>query len=128
MALTQHQLPSPAPARIARPVRPRRGVTPLAAPAAEVLRIVSDSRTPVFGTALAGGRLRFGYWCPNGSGTGMGGSYVALPTAVCEELLSTGHITLGAPVSDPGKTTYRVSPAHDLGQARDVARTRRWAA
>ncbi|CCK25079.1 hypothetical protein BN159_0700 [Streptomyces davaonensis JCM 4913] len=89
--------------------RPRRAMAPLAAPAADVLRIVSDPRTPVFVTAMAGGRLRYGYWRAAGSGGGVGGCHVALPTDVCEELRSAGRITLGAPVSDPGKTTYRVS-------------------
>ncbi|MGC0334429.1 hypothetical protein RKD23_007419 [Streptomyces sp. SAI-170] len=128
MALAQHQPPSPVAARIPRSVCPRRAVTPLTVPAAEVLRIVSDSRTPVFGTALAGGRLRYGYWRPNGPAAGTGGYYVALPTAVCEELLSTGHITLGAPVSDPGKTTYRVSPARDVKRTEGAGHAGRWAA
>ncbi|MFI9150344.1 hypothetical protein [Streptomyces sp. NPDC053367] len=127
MALIQHQPTTPAPARTARPVPLRRAVTPLAAPSAEVLRIVSDSRTPVFATALAGGRLRYGYWRPAGSAAGPGG-HVALPTDVCEELLSAGRITLGAPVSDPGKTTYRVSPAQDPGRAQSTRRTGCWAA
>ncbi|WP_328868896.1 hypothetical protein OHT76_01725 [Streptomyces sp. NBC_00287] len=83
-------------------------MTPLAAPAADVLRIVSDPHTAVFVTALPGGRLRYGYWRPAAS---TGGCYVALPTDVCEELRSTGRITLGTPVVDPGKTTYRVSVA-----------------
>ncbi|WP_354432175.1 hypothetical protein [Streptomyces sp. FZ201] len=85
--------------------RPRRPATPLAGPAADVLRIVSDPRTPVFVTAHAGGRPRYGYW------RAAGGCYVALPTDVCEELRSAGRITLGNPVHDPGKTTYRVGPA-----------------
>ncbi|WAZ26166.1 hypothetical protein STRCI_007717 [Streptomyces cinnabarinus] len=84
-------------------------MTPLAAPAADVLHIVSDPRTPVFVTAMAGGRLRYGYWRAAGPGGGVGGCHVALPTEVCEALRSAGRITLGAPVSDPGKTTYRVS-------------------
>jgi hypothetical protein len=128
MALTHHQHPSPTPARMPGPLRPRRTVTALPVPAADVLRIVSDSRTPVFATALAGGRLRYGYWRPNGSAAGTGGSYVALPTAVCEELISSGHITLGAAVSDPGKTTCRVSSACDPGRTEGVAHAGRWAA
>ncbi|MBC2907454.1 hypothetical protein [Streptomyces cupreus] len=104
--------------------RPRGPVTPLAAPAADVMRIVSDSRTPVFVTALAGGRLRYGYWRPAGSAGGSGGCHVALPTDVCEELRAAGHITLGAPVTDPGKTTYQVSPSRTLAQAKGAGRER----
>jgi hypothetical protein len=76
-----------------------------------VLRIVSDSRTPVFVTVHTGGRVRYGYWRPVDSATGQGGCYVALPTDVCEELRSSGRITLGEPVTDPSKTTYRIRPA-----------------
>jgi hypothetical protein len=71
----------------------------------------------VFVTAHAGGRLRYGYWRPVGSAGGTGGCYVALPTEVCEELRATGRITLGAPVTDPGKTTYQVSAARTLSRA-----------
>lgn len=91
----------------------------LRAPASDVLRIVSDSRTPVFFTVHAGGRIRYGYWRPVDSDTGRGGCYVALPTDVCEELRSGGRIALGEPVTDPSKTTYRVSTA------RTAARTGR---
>ncbi|MGW0916433.1 hypothetical protein ACWD1Z_32580 [Streptomyces sp. NPDC002784] len=108
--------------------RPRGPVAPLAGPAAEVLRIVSDPRTPVFVTAHAGGRLRYGYWRPVGSAGGTGGCYVALPTDVCEELRATGRITLGAPVTDPGKTTYQVSAARTLSRAEGAVRARRRAA
>ncbi|EGX55512.1 hypothetical protein SZN_32526 [Streptomyces zinciresistens K42] len=76
--------------------------------AADVLRIVADSRTPVFVTVHEGGRIRYGYWRPVDSAAGRGGCYVALPSDVCEELRSGGHIELGEPVTDPSKTTYRV--------------------
>ncbi|MFH8802057.1 hypothetical protein ACH4F6_21025 [Streptomyces sp. NPDC017936] len=76
--------------------------------AADVLRIVSDSRTPVFVTVYESGRRRCGYWQPYDSGTGKGGCYVALPTTICEELYALGRITLGEPVVDPTRTTYRV--------------------
>jgi hypothetical protein len=97
---------------------------PRGASAADVLRLLSDSRTPVFVTAHPGGRLRYGYWRSPDSAIGRGGCYVALPTEVCEELRSTGRITLGEPVTDPAKTTYRVSvvrPRSSAGRARDRA-------
>ncbi|MGX1274164.1 hypothetical protein [Streptomyces phaeoluteigriseus] len=77
---------------------------------ADVLRTVSDARTPVFVTVHANGRRRYSYWRPLDSATGRGGCYVALPTAECDELLSSGRITLGDPLTDPTKTTYRVRP------------------
>ncbi|MGV9451647.1 hypothetical protein [Streptomyces sp. NPDC003635] len=101
-------------------------MTRLTAPAAEVLRIVADPRTPVFLTALTGGRPRYGYWRPADHTGGAGGCFVALPTEVCEDLRSTGRITLGTPVSDPGKTTYRVSES--LKKAEEKGRARSWAA
>nr|WP_240982356.1 hypothetical protein [Streptomyces sp. S3(2020)] len=90
---------------------PSRSTTAPAALAADVLRIVSDSRTPVFVTVHAGGRIRYGYWRPVDSTTGKGGCYVALPTGVCEELRSGGRIAWGEPLTDPSKTTRRVRPA-----------------
>ncbi|MFF4273538.1 hypothetical protein [Streptomyces sp. NPDC001536] len=96
---------------------PPRSTPPLDAPAADVLRIVSDSRTPVFVTVHANGRIRYGYWRPVDSATGRGGCYVALPTGVCEELRSCGRITWGEPVNDPSKTTYRVRPARTPARA-----------
>lgn len=76
-----------------------------------VLRVIADPRTPVFVTVHAGGRRRYGYWQPYDSRTKRGGCYVALPTAVCEELYASGRIALDGPLVDPGKTTYRVRPA-----------------
>ncbi|WP_234426566.1 hypothetical protein [Streptomyces niger] len=122
-----YQPPSPRPARSAsraaarpysRPVsRARsaapadRAASPATAPAtADVLRTIRDSRTPVFVTVRAGGRRRYGYWQPYDSRTNKGGCYVALPTAVCDELYSAGRLTLGEPLEDPTKTTYRVLP------------------
>lgn len=90
---------------------PPRSTTPPDALASDVLRIVSDSRTPVFVTVHASGRIRYGYWRPVDSTTGKGGCYVALPTGVCEELRSGGRIAWGEPVTDPSKTTCRVRPA-----------------
>lgn len=112
--LSMHQAPSLAPV-------PRSGT------AADVLRVVSDPRTPVFLTEHSGGRLRYGYWRSPESDTGRGGCYVALPTEVCEELRHAGHIVLDDPVQDPAKITYRVCPARReprAGQAR-VAETAR---
>lgn len=96
---------------------PPRSTPPPDALAADVLRIVSDSRTPVFVTVHANGRIRYGYWRPVDSVTGRGGCYVALPTGVCEELRSGGRITWGEPVNDPSKTTYRVRPAGSPARA-----------
>lgn len=76
-----------------------------------VLRLMADPRTPVFVTVHTGGRRRYGYWQPYDARTGRGGCYVALPTAVCDRLYDTGRITLGEPLVDPTKTTYRVRPA-----------------
>ncbi|GGU14790.1 hypothetical protein [Streptomyces daghestanicus] len=91
----------------------------------EVLRVMSDPRTPVFATEYMGGRRRYGYWRPMEAGGPQGGCYVALPTAVCEELHAAGRITLGDPIVDPAKTTYRVAPVPPRSAA---ARARRhWA-
>lgn len=76
-----------------------------------MLRIVSDPRTPVFVTEHAGGRRVYGYWRPLDADSGRGGCYVALPAAECDELFAAGRITVGEPVTDPTKTTYRVRPA-----------------
>ncbi|MCX5366473.1 hypothetical protein OG864_48135 [Streptomyces sp. NBC_00124] len=103
--------------RAASLLHPPRSTTPLDAPAADVLRVVSDSRTPVFVTVHAGGRIRYGYWRPVDSATGRGGCYVALPTDVCEELRSGGRIAWGEPVTDPSKTTCRVTLAHTPARA-----------
>ncbi|MDQ0585204.1 cell envelope biogenesis protein OmpA [Streptomyces rishiriensis] len=83
--------------------------------AADVLRIVSDPRTPVFVTEHASGRRVYGYWRPLDADGGRGGCYVALSAAECDELYAAGRITVGEPVTDPTKTTYRVRAAR--GQA-----------
>ncbi|MEU9918221.1 hypothetical protein [Streptomyces sp. NPDC051001] len=103
--------------RAASLLRPPRSTTPPDARTADVLRIVSDSRTPVFVTVHAGGRIRYGYWRPVDSASGRGGCYVALPTDVCEELRSGGRIAWGEPVTDPSKTTCRVTLAHTPARA-----------
>ncbi|MFD5314603.1 hypothetical protein [Streptomyces ardesiacus] len=77
----------------------------------EVLRVVTDARTPVFVTVRADGRRRYSYWRPLDSATGRGGCYVALPTAECDALHAAGRITLGEPLADPDRITYRVSAA-----------------
>ncbi|MFD4257942.1 hypothetical protein ACFWR9_10025 [Streptomyces sp. NPDC058534] len=82
--------------------------TPLGPGEAAVLRTVADARTPVFVTVREGGRRRYSYWRPLDSATGRGGCYVALPTAECDALHAAGRITLGDPVADPARTTYRV--------------------
>ncbi|WP_327312095.1 hypothetical protein [Streptomyces sp. NBC_01235] len=89
----------------------RRPVIPLSRAGADVLRIVSDPRTPVFVTEHASGRRVYGYWRPLDADGGRGGCYVALSTAECDELYAAGRITLGEPVRDPAKTTYRARPA-----------------
>nr|WP_093779461.1 hypothetical protein [Streptomyces sp. yr375] len=90
----------------------RRPAVPLSSAGADVLRIVSDPRTPVFVTEHASGRRVYGYWRPLDAEAGRGGCYVALPTAECDELYAAGRITLGEPVKDPTKTTYRAHPTH----------------
>jgi hypothetical protein len=91
----------------------RRGHRPAARPLspaeADVLRIVADARTPVFVTVREGGGRRYSYWRPLDSATGRGGCYAALPTAECDALHAAGRITLGEPVTDPARTTYRVT-------------------
>ncbi|MFD9389392.1 hypothetical protein ACFWBB_01215 [Streptomyces sp. NPDC060000] len=90
----------------------------------DVLRIVSDPRTPVFVTEHASGRRVYGYWRPLDAGSGRGGCYVALPTAQCDELFAAGRITVGDPVTDPTKTTYRVRPARPRAPAARPAAAR----
>ncbi|MFD8490246.1 hypothetical protein [Streptomyces sp. NPDC059712] len=86
----------------------RRRAKPGAAEA-DVLRIVTDARTPVFVTVRADGRHRYSYWRPLDSVTGRGGCYVALPTAECDTLHAAGRISLGEPLADANRITYRVS-------------------
>ncbi|MET7293029.1 hypothetical protein ABZS79_12945 [Streptomyces griseoloalbus] len=86
---------------------------------ADVLRIIADPRSPTYVTVYAGGRRRYSYWRPLDSATGTGGCYAALPTAACDELHAAGRITLGEPVVDPNRTTYRVRP---VARAQSVAR------
>ncbi|WP_405625304.1 hypothetical protein [Streptomyces sp. NBC_00016] len=111
--------PAPRPARTddggavrnGRPAHPSRpGVSPGRA-GADVLRIVSDPRTPVFVTEHASGRRVYGYWRPLDADSGRGGCYVALSATECDELYAAGRITVGEPVTDPTKTTYRVRAA-----------------
>ncbi|MEU2599213.1 hypothetical protein ABZ678_13485 [Streptomyces hirsutus] len=75
----------------------------------DVLRIISDPRTPTFVTVYANGRRRYSYWRPLDSTTGQGGCYAALPTGDCDALHEAGKIELGYPVVDANRTTYRVS-------------------
>ncbi|MET9256440.1 hypothetical protein [Streptomyces sp. NPDC003717] len=108
--------------------RRRRPAGPLSTAEAEVLRIVSDTRTPVFVTERAGGRRRYSYWRPVDSATGRGGCYAALPTDVCDRLREAGRITLGEAVTDTARTTRRVSavrpPAAPLRAVPDRRRAR----
>ncbi|MDT0611176.1 hypothetical protein [Streptomyces lancefieldiae] len=98
---------------------------PLSPAEAEVLRIVSDARTPVFVTVREGGRRRYSYWRPLDSATGRGGCYTALPTAECDLLQAAGRIALGEPLIDPARTTYRVravrTPTGPVRAVRDRA-------
>lgn len=116
-AAASRPAPASRPAAASRPVPPSRSAVPsrTADPArrsaADVLRVVSDPRTPVFVTEHANGRRVYGYWRPLDAAGGRGGCYVALPAAECDELYAAGRITLGEPVTDPAKTTYRVLPA-----------------
>ncbi|MET7324218.1 hypothetical protein [Streptomyces sp. NPDC005549] len=103
MPLTAAARPQTADFRGAR--RPAR----IGAAEAEILRIVTDARTPVFVTVRADGRRRYSYWRPLDSATGRGGCYAALPTAECDALHAAGRITLGEPLADPDRITYRVS-------------------
>ena len=83
---------------------------PLDSPAVDALRVMSDPRTPVFLTVHADGRRRYSYWQPFDPDTGRGSCYVALPTAACDALHHAARISLGEPVVDPARTTYRVRP------------------
>ncbi|MDQ0947378.1 hypothetical protein QFZ24_001301 [Streptomyces phaeochromogenes] len=78
---------------------------------AEVLRLITVQRVPVWLTVHANGRRRYGYWQAIGSGVGLGGCHAALPTDECDALQAAGLIVLGEPVVDPAKTTYPVRPA-----------------
>lgn len=93
------------------PAAPSRPRTPADTTHTDVLRIISDPRTPTYVTEYANGRRRYSYWRPLDSATGTGGCYAALPTAECDALHAAGRITLGEPVVDPNRTTYRVRPA-----------------
>ncbi|MEF9901808.1 hypothetical protein [Streptomyces sp. P9-A2] len=82
---------------------------PVGTAGADVLRVISDPRTPTFVTVYANGRRRYSYWRPLDSTTGQGGCYAALPTGDCDALHEAGKIELGNPVVDANRTTYRVS-------------------
>ncbi|QQM38919.1 hypothetical protein [Streptomyces liliifuscus] len=83
---------------------------PLGPGGAEVLRLITVQRVPVWLTVHANGRRRYGYWQPLSSGVGLGVCHVALPTDECDALQAAGRIVLGDPVVDPAKTTYPVRP------------------
>ncbi|MEW2252654.1 MULTISPECIES: hypothetical protein [unclassified Streptomyces] len=85
-----------------------RPLAPVGPAGADLLRIISDPATAVFLTVHAGGRRRYGYWRPLDGRSGTGSAYVALPTDACDALHRAGRITLGEPLVDPSKTTYRV--------------------
>ncbi|MGV9255393.1 cell envelope biogenesis protein OmpA [Streptomyces sp. NPDC003697] len=89
---------------------------------ADLLRVISDPRTPVFVTVHANGRRRYGYWQPFDSATGRGGCYVALSTDECDKLQTSGRVTLGEPIVDPSKTIYRVLPARTPAAPERTAR------
>ncbi|MFJ4616874.1 hypothetical protein [Streptomyces sp. NPDC088812] len=103
---------------------PARSSASLRTPEAEVMRVLSDTRTAVFATEYASGRRRYSYWRPVDSDTGRGGCYVALPTDACEQLRATGRITLSEPVHDPSKTTYRVRSTRASTTSARAARPR----
>ncbi|MFD3731972.1 hypothetical protein [Streptomyces sp. NPDC058632] len=88
---------------------PAPSCTPAGTAGVDVLRIISDPRTPSFVTVYANGRRRYSYWRPLDSTTGQGGCYAALPTTDCDALHAAGKLELGDPVVDPNRTTYRVS-------------------
>ncbi|MEV8069017.1 cell envelope biogenesis protein OmpA [Streptomyces sp. NPDC085995] len=119
----------PAPARPGGPA-PRRGrsAAPPGPAGADVLRIVGDSRHPVFLTVHADGRRRYGYWQPLDAGTGKGGCYVALATDACDALYEAGRIALGEPLVDATRTTYRVRAAQAPAASRSTPRrtAQRW--
>ncbi|MEV5432680.1 hypothetical protein [Streptomyces sp. NPDC052701] len=103
------------------PHRGRPGA-PLSPTGADLMRLISDPGTPVFLTVHAGGRRRYSYWQPFDPGTGRGSCYAALPTAECDALHAAGRITLGEPVVDPTRTTYRVRPARAQSAPQRLAR------
>src|ERR1051325_10588885 len=77
----------------------------------DVLRIVSDPRTPVFVTEYAGGRRVYGYWRPLDADGGGGGCCVPLSPSGSAALPGAGRITLGAPVMAPTKPPSGPRPA-----------------
>lgn len=112
--------PREAPRPSRRAVSPRPAASPRR-PGSDVLRVVSDPRTPVFVTEYANGRRVYGYWRPLDAEGGRGGCYVALSAAECDELYAAGRITLGEPVTDPAKTTRRVLLARTPAAARTAS-------
>ncbi|GAA3292830.1 hypothetical protein GCM10020295_13140 [Streptomyces cinereospinus] len=109
--------------RPARLVSGSRSSAPVGPVGADIARIISDPSTPVFVTVHAGGRRRYSYWRPYDPATGRGSCYVALPTDECDRLHAAGRITLGEPVVDPTKTTYRVRPVRTPARALRVVPT-----
>lgn len=105
-----------------------RPCAPLSHAGADILRIVADTRTPVFVTVREGGGRRYSYWRPLDSATGRGGCYAALPTAECDRLHAAGRITLGEPLADPARTTYRVTAARTSSGSVRAVRGRAYAA
>ncbi|MFF6999675.1 hypothetical protein ACFY93_32725 [Streptomyces sp. NPDC008313] len=75
---------------------------------AEVLRLITEQRFPVFLTVHANGRRRYSYWQAGASQARPGGCFVALPTDECDALHAAGRIALGDPVEDRAKTTYPI--------------------
>ncbi|GGT05899.1 hypothetical protein [Streptomyces chromofuscus] len=108
MPLTSGPAPAPQDRRPARLVSRTRSSAPAGRTGADIARIVSDPSTPVFVTVHADGRRRYSYWRPYDPATGQGSCYVALPTDECDRLHAAGRITLGEPVVDATRTTYRV--------------------
>ncbi|MEU7381862.1 MULTISPECIES: hypothetical protein [unclassified Streptomyces] len=115
-------IPGPAHAVVLRHPHSRAGA-PLSPSGAELLRIISDPSMLVFLTVHAGGRRRYSYWQPFEPRTGRGSCYVALPTDLCDMLHSSGRITLGEPLVDSTRTTYRVGPAETPVAPRRSLRT-----
>ncbi|GAA4967672.1 hypothetical protein GCM10023238_39430 [Streptomyces heliomycini] len=95
----------------AHPAAPSRPRTPADTTRTDVLRIISDPRTPTYVTEYANGRRRYSYWRPLDTRPPARGAVTPPCPPPSATRCTRRAITLGEPVVDPNRTTYRVRPA-----------------